>query len=64
MKNVESILTTGLRMPGTKDNKGNVIEIPSGHIPKNVEVLGIKNWAEAIFVSPSPYYASDPVYAE
>jgi len=26
-------------------------------------LLGIKNWSDAVFVSPSPFYAANSVYA-
>ena len=40
------------------------IGIVKGHIPLGVKVGGYANWAKAIFVSPSVYYAGDPVYAK
>ena len=36
----------------------------AGHISRGVTIDGIKNWSDAIFVSPSIYYASHPVYAK
>jgi hypothetical protein len=35
-----------------------------GHISESATIAGIKNWAKAIFVSPSLFYSSDVVYAE
>ena len=35
-----------------------------GHISMDKTISGIKNWAQAVFVSPSIFYASDAVYAE
>ena len=50
----------------TIKNQRNGIEIkpPSGHIPLNTKVAGIQNWAGAIFVSPSIFYAGHNVYSE
>ena len=63
-KFLESIIKNGLRPSGTKLEDGTSINPMSGHIPLNSTVAGIKNWAKAIFVSPSLFYASDVVYAE
>ena len=43
---------------------GHTINPLPGHISLDATVAGIKNWAKAIFVSPSLFYASDVVYAE
>ena len=36
----------------------------AGHIKRGKTVYGLKNWSDAIFVSPSIYYAGHPVYAK
>ena len=36
----------------------------SGYINVNQKVASIKNWAKALFVSPSLFYVSDVVYVE
>ena len=61
---LESIVKNGLKPSGTKLNDGTIINPLPGHIKIDVTVAGIKNWAKAIFVSPSLFYASDVVYAE
>jgi hypothetical protein len=40
------------------------LKIVEGHIPLGQEVRGVKDWAKAIFVSPSIFYAGDPCYAK
>ena len=60
---IESILKYGLHPSGAKI--GDVtITPPKGHIQLGRDCMGKKNWAAAIFVSPSLLYASDEVYAE
>ena len=61
---LESIVKNGLRPSGSKLSDGTEINPLPGHIKSDVTVAGIKNWAKAIFVSPSLFYASDVVYAE
>ena len=63
-KFLESIVKNGLKPSGTKLKDGTEINPLPGHIKTDVTVAGIKNWAKAIFVSPSLFYASDVVYAE
>ena len=63
-KFLESIVKNGLRPSGTKLNDGTQIKPLPGHIGLDATVAGIENWAKAIFVSPSLFYASDVVYAE
>ena len=58
-KNLESIMEHGLLPAGTKG-----IEPPSCHFGLGKEYQGIPNWAAAIFVSPSIWYAADSAYAE
>ena len=40
------------------------MNIVEGHIPLGIEVRGYKDWAKAIFVSPSIFYAGDPCYSK
>ena len=61
---LESILKNGLKPSGTKLSDGTTINPLPGHISIDQTVSGIKNWAKAIFVSPSLFYSSDVVYAE
>ena len=62
--NLESIMNYGLRPSGTKLENGKEINPIAGHIKLNKKVQNIENWAKAIFVSPSIFYAADVVYAE
>ena len=61
---LESIVKNGLRPSGSKLDDGTTIKPLPGHISLEKTVAGIKEWAKAIFVSPSLFYASDVVYAE
>jgi hypothetical protein len=61
---LESIIKNGLKPSGTKLKDGTTINPLPGHISLTATVSGIKNWAKAIFVSPSLFYSSDVVYAE
>lgn len=61
---LESIVKNGLKPSGTKLDDGTKINPLPGHISLTATVSGIKNWAKAIFVSPSLFYSSDVVYAE
>ena len=63
-KFLESIIKNGLKPSGTKLEDGTAINPLPGHISLTATVSGIKNWAKAIFVSPSLFYSSDVVYAE
>lgn len=58
-KNLESIMKHGLLPAGT-----NGVKPPSGHIQLGKDFLGIKNWAAAIFVSPSILYSAHAAYSE
>ena len=44
--------------------KDGVNKPSSGYINVNEKVASIKNWAKALFVSPSLFYVSDVVYVE
>ena len=61
---LESIVKNGLKPSGTTLDDGTTINPLPGHISLTATVSGIKNWAKAIFVSPSLFYSSDVVYAE
>jgi hypothetical protein len=61
---LESIIKNGLKPSGTKLADGTTVNVLPGHISLDATVSGIKNWAKAIFVSPSLFYSSDVVYAE
>jgi len=61
---LESIIRYGLRPSGTKLENGASVNVNPGHIPLSHTVSGIQYWAQAIFVSPSIFYAANPVYAE
>ena len=58
-KNLESIMEHGLLPSGSKG-----IKPPPGHFALGKKYQGITNWAAAIFVSPSIWYAADSAYAE
>ena len=60
---LKSILQHGLVPSGSKAGDLTVTP-PIGHIPLGTDCMGKKNWAAAIFVSPSLLYASDQVYAD
>lgn len=63
-KNLKSIVYNGLKPAGAKILDDSIIIPPSGHIPLDITFNGIKNWAKAVFVSPSFTYSSLPSYAE
>ena len=63
-KFLESIIKNGLKPSGSKLSDGTEIVPLDGHISIDETVSGIKNWAKAVFVSPSIFYSSDAVYAE
>ena len=67
LENIESILRNGLKEAGSKMMGGEMsgmITPKDGHIPFGEKVNNIKNWAKAIFVSPSIFYSTHPIYAE
>ena len=61
---LESIIKYGLYPSGTKLENGFEIKPLKGHVPLNTKVANIKDWARAIFVSPSIFYAGHPAYAK
>ncbi|CAD8115395.1 unnamed protein product [Paramecium primaurelia] len=62
-KYIKPILDVGLQPSGAKTKYGKV-ETPSNHIHPDETIGGIKNWAKAIFTSPSAFYAADTAYSE
>ena len=58
-KYLESIMENGLLPAGS-----NGITPARGHISLGREYLGVPNWAAAIFVSPSIFYAAHAVYSD
>ena len=63
-KFLESIIINGLKPSGSQLKNGTKILPLPGHISIDTTISGIKNWAKAVFVSPSIFYASNPVYAQ
>ena len=61
---LESIMMYGLYPSGTKLIDGTEIKPLEGHIPLKTSLEGFDDWAKAIFVSPSIFYAGHPVYAK
>ena len=60
---VQSILRDGLVMPGTVVSVGKRISPPKNHIPRGRAAFGLKDFADAVFLSPSVHYSSDLAYA-
>ena len=58
-RHLESIIEKGLIPAGTDG-----IQPPSGHFSLGKEYFGIRNWAAAIFTSPSILYAGHAAYAD
>ena len=63
-ENVESILRNGLKEAGSRIIDGEMITPKDNHIQFGVKVNNVNNWANAIFVSPSIFYSTHPIYAE
>jgi hypothetical protein len=59
-----SIFQNGLKPPGSVISSGKRVEIPKGHIRRGVTVDGTKDWADAIFCTPSLAYACHACYAQ
>ncbi|KAL4480312.1 hypothetical protein ABPG74_020828 [Tetrahymena malaccensis] len=60
---LKSIFIYGLKKPG--EVVGNrQVKIRDGHIQAGVSFEGKQNWSDAVFVSPSPFYAADICYSE
>ncbi|CAF1184231.1 unnamed protein product [Rotaria sordida] len=60
---VRSILVDGLVVPGTIVSDGKRVTRRNNHIRRSREAFNIANFADAIFLSPSVHYSSDPTYA-
>ena len=63
-KNLESIVKNGLKPSGTKISDKTIIMPRINHIQLNTTVEGNKDWAKAVFASPSCFFSSHPIYAE
>lgn len=63
-KYLSSILRHGLMPSGTKLPDGHSIKPPNNHYKLGDTHFGIKNWANAIFLSPSITYASHACYSD
>lgn len=63
-KYLTSILRHGLMPSGTKLPSGSSIEPPKNHYKLGETHFGIRNWANAIFLSPSITYAAHACYAD
>ena len=61
---LESIMEKGLIVPGNKLKNGVELEPKENHISRFKPVDKIEDWAKAIFVSPSIFYALDPCYSK
>jgi hypothetical protein len=61
---LESIMKYGLYPSGSKLDNGVEIKPLDGHVQLETKVAGFDDWAKAIFVSPSVFYAGHPVYAK
>ena len=63
IKVIRSILVDGFVTPSTVVSNGFRVCPPDNHIARGVSAFGTPDFANAIFVSPSIHYSSDPVYA-
>ncbi|CAF1170144.1 unnamed protein product [Rotaria magnacalcarata] len=63
IKVIQFIVRDGLVTPGTLTASGKRVNPPSNHIARDVTAFHVKDFAAAIFLSPSVHYSSDPVYA-
>lgn len=63
-KHLESILRYGLKPSGSKLPDGSTIKPPGNHYGLGETHFGIRNWANAIFLSPSISYSSHACYSE
>ena len=61
---LESIMKYGLLPSGTILENGTEIKPLEGHVQYGCKIDDIEDWAKAIFVSPSIFYAGHPVYAQ
>jgi hypothetical protein len=63
-QHLKSIMQHGLHSAGSFLSPQHQISTQAGHIALNRRVGSIDNWAQAIFISPSIFYAADKVYAD
>ena len=63
-ENIKSILKNGLKKPGEFMDNNKKVKPRKGHINFGQTFFNIKNWAKAIFVSPSIFYSSCISYSE
>lgn len=61
---LESIMKYGLYPSGSTLENGVEIKPLDGHVKLKTKVAGFDDWAKAIFVSPSIFYAGHPAYAK
>ena len=61
---LESIMKYGLYPSGSKLENGLEIKPLEGHVELGVKVDDIQDWARAIFVIPSVFYAGHPIYTK
>ena len=61
---LESIMKYGLYPSGSTLEDGTEIKPLPGHVKLKTKVDKFEDWAKAIFVSPSIFYAGHPVYAK
>ncbi|UJR11242.1 hypothetical protein I4U23_015424 [Adineta vaga] len=61
---LSSIMKYGLHPAGTTLSPNHHVSTQAGHIALNKKVGAFDNWANAVFISPSIFYAADIVYSE
>ena len=61
---LESIMKFGLLTPGDKLENGVELQPQENHIGSHNSMGGFKDWAKAVFVSPSILYALDSCYSQ
>ena len=61
---LESIMDSGLLIPGSQLKNGTRLESKLNHINRKTNNIKIKDWNKAIFVSPSIFYALNETYSE
>ena len=63
ISHIRSILTDGLVLPETVVSSGHFVKPPTHHVPLHTDYGHVRNFAGAIFVSPSIFYSSASTYA-
>ena len=61
---IESLFENGLKKPGEIFNNNQKVKPRKGHIKFEKTIYKIKDWAKAIFVSPSIFYSSCSCFSE